>query len=99
MKRGLIVAGLVVLVILIAIGGRMLLSPPQPVRIVTMDGGGEVATINLWDDYTTRGRVTGQARNGEVVRLLRQNGAGCQVETYDQERGWVTCANFIKEFK
>ena len=77
-------------------------APPTPdlaARTVTMDGGGEVASINLWDNYQTRGAVTGRAASGERVKLLQQSGAGCRVETSTGARGWVTCANFIREFK
>lgn len=74
-------------------------NPAPTVRTVTMDGGGEVSTINLWDDYQTRGRVTGKAQSGDRVTLLQQSGAGCEVETNAGQRGWVTCSNFIKELK
>ena len=67
-------------------------------HLVTMDGG-EIAVIELWDNYQTRGTLTGRAHDGEVVRLLDQEGAGCQVETDAGERGWVSCADFIMEFK
>lgn len=69
-----------------------------------MDGrdaasGATVTSINLWDNYQTRSKVTGRARHGEQVTLLEQRGDGCEVQTAAGQRGWVTCANFIKEFK
>jgi hypothetical protein len=70
----------------------------DPLRRVHMDGGqGDV--INLWDTYQNQETVTGTARSGEEVTLLRQEDAGCYVETDANGRGWVTCANFIQEFK
>lgn len=98
MRRTLIIGGIVILVAILGVGGRLLLNPPE-VRMVTMDGGGEVTSINLWNDYQTRRSVTGRVRSGEQVRLLQRSGAGCQVQTNAGERGWVTCANFIREFK
>ncbi len=55
-------------------------------HMVTMDSGGEVAVIDLWNE--TRGTVTGQAHDGEIVRLLSQEGTDCQVETDTGERGF-----------
>jgi hypothetical protein len=97
-KRALIIGGIVILVALLGVGGWLLLNPPV-VRMVTMDGGGEVSSINLWDNHQTRGRVTGRAASGERVQLLQERGAGCQVETSAGQRGWVTCRNFIREFR
>lgn len=72
-------------------------------RQVTMDGqdetGGVIDPINLWSSYQPRGRVTGQARHGETVGLVQQAGDGCEVRTAAGVEGWVTCSNFIKEFK
>jgi SH3-like domain-containing protein len=73
-------------------------------RVVTMDGRDAAAEltvdpINLWDNYQTRAHVTGRVAHGAEVRLIQQSGEGCQVETNNGIRGWVTCANFIKEFK
>ncbi len=39
---------------------------PPAAHLVTIDSG-EVAVIDLWNE--TRGTVTGQAHNGETVRL------------------------------
>ena len=89
---------LIAAVVLILAFGALRLFRPAP-RMVTMDSGGEVATINLWDDYQTRGRVTGRARPGETAQLVRQSGAGCLVRTNAGAQGWVTCASFIREFR
>lgn len=73
-------------------------------RVVTMDGldaasGTTLPTINLWDNYQTRAHITGRAHHGETATLLRQDGAGCEVRTASGAQGWVTCANFVREFK
>jgi len=77
---------------------------PARVRYVTMDGtdpasGTTIDPINLWDDYQTRSRVTGHAVHGALVTLLQRSGDGCEVQTNTGDRGWVTCSNFIKEFR
>lgn len=72
-------------------------------RQVIMDGrdatGAKVDPINLFASYQPRGRVVGQARHGEAVDLIRQSGDGCEVRTTAGAQGWVTCSNFIREFK
>lgn len=75
----------------------------QTGRTVTIDGqdstGATVSPINLWNNYQTRSRVVGQVNHGDVVTLLQQSGAGCEVRTAAGTTGWLTCANFIREFK
>lgn len=91
----------VIAIIVLVVAGIATVNRDQPptTHLVTMDSGGEIAVIELWDNYETRGTLTGRAHDGEVVRLLGQEGAGCQVETDAGERGWVSCADFIMEFK
>jgi hypothetical protein len=87
-------------ILILAFGGLRLYQSRLPApRRVTMDGGGEVLTINLWDNHQTRGVVTGRAGTGEAADLIHQSGAGCFVKTSSGQQGWVTCANFIKEFQ
>ena len=69
---------------------------PPAAHLVTIDSG-EVAVIDLWNE--TRGTVTGQAHNGETVRLLNQEDTACEIETDAGQRGWVNCADVILEFK
>ena len=61
--------------------------------------GGQGDVINLWDDEQNQETVTGTVRSGEKVSLLLPEEAGCYIQTTTNGRGWVTCANFIKEFK
>lgn len=99
MRAKIAIGATALLVIALIVAGVFSLLQGPPARLVTMDGGGQVEAINLWDDHATRGTVTGQVHSGDMVRLLRQSGDGCQVERDVSTRGWVTCANFIKEFK
>lgn len=75
----------------------------QSGRSVTIDGrdgtGAVVSPINLWDSYSARTRVVGQVSHGAVVTLLQQDGNGCRIRTASGVTGWLTCANFIREFK
>jgi hypothetical protein len=85
--------------IILVIGfAAMALVRPAP-RLVTMDSGGQVETINLWGDYTARDSVTGRVEDGTLVRLMQQSGDGCLVEVNSVTRGWVTCNLFIREFR
>lgn len=95
---GGLLAVLIVTGVVVVVGVSSGRSAPT-VRTVTIDGGGEVSTINLWDDYQTRSKVTGRVPSGTQVRLLQRSGDGCEVQAPNGDRGWVTCANFIKEFK
>ncbi len=85
----------VLIMILVACG--------TPTRYVTIDGrdtdGSIIDPINLRNDYQTPTRTTGTVRHGERVRFIQQDGAGCEIETAARIRGWLTCANFIQEFK
>ena len=47
-------------------------------------------SVNLWSDYTARERVTGQARDGARVRVLRRLGDGVYIKTMANEEGWVS---------
>jgi uncharacterized protein YgiM (DUF1202 family) len=47
-------------------------------------------SVNLWSDYTARERVTGQARDGAKVRVLRRLGDGVYIKTMANEEGWVS---------
>lgn len=81
----------------------LLVACGQAPRQVTIDArdtdGSVIDPVNLWDSYPSRSHVTGQAHHGDSVGLIQQSGAGCQVRTAAGTQGWVTCANFIKEFK
>jgi hypothetical protein len=72
--------------------------------VVTIDGrdastGDTIDPINLWDNWPTRSRVTGTTHDGEQGALLKKNGGGCLIRMQSGAQGWVTCSNFIKEFK
>ena len=64
---------LIAAVVLILAFAALRLFRPAP-RVVTMDSGGEVATINLWDDYQTRGAGLGK-QPSSCARAAR--GAWC----------------------
>jgi hypothetical protein len=89
-----------ILLLVLVVAGIAALDRSQPPvdHMVTIDGG-EGSEIELWDSHETRGAVTGRARDGEAVQLLSQEGEGCEVETVAGQRGWVICADVIKEFK
>ena len=88
----------IVLLLFVACG-----TTSQPLRQVTIDArdtdGSIVDPVNLWDNYQTRQHVVGHVRHGDTVGLAQQSGDGCEVRTATGTQGWVTCANFIKEFK
>jgi hypothetical protein len=92
------VSAILLLVLVIAGIATLERSQPPAAHMVTIEGG-EGSEIELWDNHETHGAVTGRARDGEAVQLLSQDGAGCEVETIAGQRGWVTCADVIKEFK
>lgn len=75
----------------------------SPTRYVTIDGrdttGEIIEPINLRNDYQNPTQTTGTVHHGQRVRLIRRDGAGCEVETDARIRGWLTCANFVQEFK
>jgi hypothetical protein len=87
-------------ILILAFGSLRLYQSRLPApRRVSMDGGDVLGVIYLWNDYQNRKTPTGTVRSGEAVSLLQQSGAGCQVETNAGDRGWVLCADVIKEFK
>jgi hypothetical protein len=78
-------------------------APTAALRQVTIDGrdrdGSIIDPINLWDGYPAHAGVLGTVRHGTTVSLISQASGGCYVRTTEGVVGWVTCSNFIKEFK
>lgn len=103
--------GVIVGVIVLFSCGYTLMNPGRPApaaapitrQTVTINGvdsttGNDISPINLWDNYETRGAVTGRVMTGERVTLLQRVGAGALVEKADGSQGWLT-ATFIKELR
>ena len=105
----LLLVPLACLALFVFTGRQRSLPTPAPTEsnitiVVTIDGrdtstGDVIDPINLWDNWPTRSRVTGTTHDGEQGALLKKNGGGCLIRMQSGAQGWVTCSNFIKEFK
>lgn len=103
--------GIIIGVLALFAAGYALMNPAQPApagapavrQMVTIDGtdpttGSDISPINLWDNYQTRGAVTGRVMTGERVALIRRDGPAALIEKTSGVQGWLT-ATFVKELR